>query len=91
MIEEVYKLTKGKVPIIGVGGVSSGQDAYDKIVAGASAVQLYSSFVFHGPPLVTKVKRELDEILHRNGFDNVQQAVGQGVQKDSKHWYSYFF
>lgn len=91
MIEEVFKLTSGKIPIIGVGGVSSGQDAFDKILAGASAVQLYSGFVFQGPPLVTKVKRELDEILQKSGFENVEQAVGQGVQKDSKHWYSYLF
>lgn len=91
MIEDAYKLTNGKVPIIGAGGVSSGQDAYDKIVAGASAVQLYSSFVFHGPPLVTKIKRELEEILKGNGFESVEQAIGQGVQKESKHWYSYFF
>lgn len=91
LIEETYKLTNGKIPIIGVGGVSSGRDAYDKIIAGASAIQLYSGFVYEGPPLVTKIKRELDEILKSNGFENVEQAIGQGVQKDSKHWYSYFF
>jgi dihydroorotate dehydrogenase len=69
----------------------SGQDAYEKILAGASAVQLYSSFVFHGPPLVTKVKRELEEILKSNGYDTVSQAVGQGVQKERRSFFSYFF
>ncbi|KAG5666363.1 hypothetical protein PVAND_014394 [Polypedilum vanderplanki] len=91
MIEDVYKMTNGKIPIIGVGGIGSGQDAYEKIIAGASAIQLYSSFVFHGPPLVTKVKKELDDILKSNGYQNVQQAVGKGVQMDKKSFLSYFF
>lgn len=91
MIEDAYKLTDGKVPIIGVGGIGSGQDAYDKILAGASAIQLYSSFVYQGPPVVTKVKKELDEILERNGYDHVAQAVGQGVTKEKRSIFSYFF
>jgi dihydroorotate dehydrogenase len=53
----------GKLPIIGVGGVFSGKDAYDKIKAGASLVQLYTSFIYHGPPRVSRVKRELDELI----------------------------
>lgn len=56
-------LILGKLPIIGAGGVSSGQDAYDKIRAGASLVQLYSALVYHGPPVVKKIKRELAELL----------------------------
>lgn len=91
LIEDVYKLTNGKIPIIGVGGVGSGQDAYEKIIAGASAVQIYTSFVYEGPPVVTKVKAELEEILKGNNFESVKEAVGQGVKKDSKSWYSYFF
>jgi hypothetical protein len=70
---------------------SSGQDAYEKILAGATAVQLYSSFVFQGPPLVTKVKRELEDILKANGYENVSQAVGKGVQKERKCFLSWFF
>ena len=62
-VKDFYRLTKGQVPIIGVGGVTSGQDAFEKIQAGASLVQLYTSFAFHGPPLVRKIKRELDDIL----------------------------
>lgn len=53
----------GKVPIIGVGGISSGKDAYEKIKAGASLIQFYSAFIYHGPPVVTKIKRELDQLL----------------------------
>ena len=62
-IADMYRLTNGKVPIIGAGGVGSGQDAFDKICAGASLVQLYSAFVYHGPPLPSKINRELTEIL----------------------------
>ena len=72
----MYKLTKGEVPIIGVGGISSGQDAYDKIIAGASLVQLYTAFVYIGPPIATKIKNELENILKENKFLNVQEAVG---------------
>lgn len=53
----------GKLPIIGVGGIFSGKDAYDKIKAGASLVQLYTSFIYHGPPRVCRVKQELDELI----------------------------
>ena len=53
----------GQLPIIGVGGVSSGEDAYEKIRAGASLVQLYSALVYQGPPVVSRIKRELEELL----------------------------
>ena len=75
-IYDMYKLTKGKVPIIGVGGVGSGQDAFDKITAGASLVQLYTSFVYIGPPVAAKINRELENILQDKGFSNLEHAVG---------------
>ena len=53
----------GKVPIIGVGGISSGRDAYDKILAGASLVQLYTALAYEGPPIVKRIKKELADIL----------------------------
>ena len=53
----------GKLPIIGVGGISTGQDAYDKIKAGASLVQLYTALAYEGPPIVKKIKRELAELV----------------------------
>ncbi|KAG7298952.1 hypothetical protein JYU34_017418 [Plutella xylostella] len=79
MIKEMYKLTKGKVPIIGVGGVFTGQDAYDKILAGASAIQIYTALIYQGPPVVTKIKTELADLLEKNGYKCVNDAVGKGV------------
>lgn len=76
LIAKVYSLTKGKIPIIGVGGIFSGQDAYDKITAGANIVQLYTSLIYHGPPIVEKVKKELQEILEAKGFESVEKARG---------------
>uniref|UniRef100_A0A8C6S655 Dihydroorotate dehydrogenase (quinone), mitochondrial n=1 Tax=Neogobius melanostomus TaxID=47308 RepID=A0A8C6S655_9GOBI len=75
-VGEMYSLTKGKVPIIGIGGVASGQDALDKIRAGASLVQLYTALAFHGPPVVTKIKRELEKLIQEQGFSSVAEAVG---------------
>ncbi|XP_053934386.1 dihydroorotate dehydrogenase (quinone), mitochondrial isoform X2 [Cuculus canorus] len=75
-IREMYSLTGGRVPIIGVGGVSSGRDALEKIRAGASLVQMYTALVYHGPPVVGAVKRELEELLREQGFKNVMEAVG---------------
>jgi len=63
VIGRFYELTNGQIPIIGVGGVETGQDAFDKIKAGASLVQIYSAMVYEGPTLVNKIKRELIEIL----------------------------
>mmetsp|Transcript_9217 Transcript_9217/g.22641 ORF Transcript_9217/g.22641 Transcript_9217/m.22641 type:complete len:511 (-) Transcript_9217:189-1721(-) len=76
VIKDFYRLTEGKVPIIGVGGVSSGQDAYEKIKAGASLVQLYTGFIYGGTGLVSKIKKELSEALATDGFKSVQEAVG---------------
>ncbi|XP_037265447.1 dihydroorotate dehydrogenase (quinone), mitochondrial isoform X3 [Falco biarmicus] len=69
-------LPTGQVPIIGVGGVSSGHDALEKIRAGASLVQMYTALVYHGPLVVGMVKRELEELLRKQGFKNVMEAVG---------------
>lgn len=66
----------GKIPLIGVGGVSSADDAYAKIRAGASAVQLYTALVFQGFSLVQDVVQGLDALLERDGFKNVAEAVG---------------
>lgn len=62
-VSDFYKLTGGRIPIVGVGGVASGQDAFEKIQAGASLVQLYSALAIQGPPVVRRIKRELDDIL----------------------------
>ncbi len=76
VLSAVYKATEGKVPLIGVGGIASGEDAYAKIRAGASLVQLYSMLVYEGPALVTRVKRGLTAALKRDGFTSVADAVG---------------
>lgn len=79
MIKEMYKLTKGKIPIVGVGGVFSGEDAFEKILAGASVVQIYTALIYHGPAIVTKIKQELAEHLSKNGYKSVSEAVGKGA------------
>lgn len=76
MIARFYKATSGKLPIIGVGGISSAQDAYDKIRAGASLVQLYSALVFHGPALVQEIKSGLLRLMDRDGVKNISDIVG---------------
>jgi len=77
---EMYRLTQGRLPIIGVGGVASGEDAYAKIRAGASLVQLYTALVYHGLGLVARIKRELQALLARDGFASPAAAVGAAVQ-----------
>ncbi|XP_068154201.1 dihydroorotate dehydrogenase (quinone), mitochondrial [Drosophila tropicalis] len=76
MIAQMYVLTNGKVPIVGVGGVSSGQDAFEKIEAGASYVQLYTALVYEGPGLVENIKEDLSSLIKQKGFSNVQDVVG---------------
>ncbi|MCC3862344.1 quinone-dependent dihydroorotate dehydrogenase [Pseudemcibacter aquimaris] len=76
VLSKMYKLTEGKIPLIGVGGVSNGEEAYAKIRAGASLVQLYSALVYHGPSLAEKINLELNELLRKDGFSNITEATG---------------
>ena len=76
VLGEIYRLTEGRVPLIGVGGVGSAADAYAKIRAGASLVQLYTALVYQGPGLVTEITSGLAALLRRDGFSNVGEAVG---------------
>lgn len=76
VLSDLYRLTEGKLPLIGVGGIASGADAYRKIRAGASLVQLYTALVYQGPTLVTRIKRELARLLRDDGFDSLAAAVG---------------
>jgi len=75
-IKKFYKLNKGKIPIIGVGGVDSGESAFEKITAGATAIQLYTGMVYKGPGVVRSIKKELIEILKKEKIKNIQQAIG---------------
>lgn len=76
IIRRFYGLTNGAIPIIGAGGISSADDAYAKIRAGASLVQLYSGLVFHGPTLIRKINLDLLELLRSDGFSHITEAVG---------------
>ena len=75
-IKNFYKSNKGKIPIIGVGGIDSGQSAFEKITAGATVVQLYTGMVYKGPGLVKEIKKELIEILKKEKINNIQNAIG---------------
>ena len=79
IIKKFYKQLNGKVPIIGVGGVNSGKSAYEKIIAGASLLQLYTGFVYRGPSTAKDIKKELIQILKSEGIKNIQEIVGKGV------------
>jgi dihydroorotate dehydrogenase len=76
LLAEMYRLTDGKLPLVGTGGISSGADAYAKIRAGASLVQLYTALVYHGPGLVQRIRRELADFLARDGLPSIAAAVG---------------
>ena len=79
MIKKFYKELQGKIPIIGVGGVNSGKSAYEKIIAGASLLQLYTGFVYRGPSVAKDIKRELIQILKTEGLNNIKEAIGKGT------------
>jgi dihydroorotate dehydrogenase len=76
LLADMYRLTGGRLPLIGVGGVASAAEAYQKIRAGACLVQLYTALVFAGPSLVTDIKKGLAELLRRDGFTCIAEAVG---------------
>ncbi|XP_013772243.1 dihydroorotate dehydrogenase (quinone), mitochondrial-like [Limulus polyphemus] len=76
-VAEMYRLTQGKLPIIGVGGVFSGKDAYEKIKAGASLIEVYTAVAYEGPPVVKKIKRELEELLREDGHTSLNEVVGK--------------
>lgn len=76
LVGEIYRLTEGKMPLVGVGGVAGAADAYAKIRAGASLVQLYTALVFEGPALIGRIKQGLAELLRRDGFTSVAEAIG---------------
>ena len=76
LIKRFYKDLKDKVPIIGVGGVDSGKSAFEKIAAGATALQLYTGMIYNGPMVIKEIKKDLIKILKEQGFKNIKEAVG---------------
>ena len=79
MIKKFYKQLNGKIPIVGVGGVNSGKSAYEKIIAGASLLQLYTGFVYRGPLAAKDIKKELIQILKAEGIKNIKEAIGKDI------------
>ena len=79
IIKKFYKQLNGKIPIIGVGGINSGKSAYEKIIAGASLLQLYTGLVYKGPSLVKNIKKELIQILKEDGLNNIKEAIGKSL------------
>lgn len=78
VLAQLSHLTNGRLPLIGVGGISTPEQAYEKIRAGASAVQLYSAMVYQGISLIPQIARGLDSLLVRDGFANISDAIGTG-------------
>jgi len=76
LINEFYKKFENKIKIIGVGGVDSGKSAYEKIISGASCVQLYTGMVYQGPNIVNKISEELYKILSSDGVKNIEEIIG---------------
>ena len=77
LIRKFYKVLQGRIKIIGVGGVDSGRSAYQKFLAGADYLQLYTGMVFRGPNIVGLIKKELKEILLKDGVKNFNEIVGK--------------
>ena len=80
VISLIHRLTRGQLPIIGVGGVFTAEDAWEKICAGASLVQLYTGFIYEGPSVAKKINEGLADILRREGFKSLDDAIGCNVK-----------
>jgi dihydroorotate dehydrogenase len=85
LLADMYRLTQGRLPLIGVGGIASAADAYAKIRAGASLVQLYTALVFAGPGLVGEIKNGLAALLRSDGFASIAEAVGTALDRTPTH------
>lgn len=78
VLQDAAQAASGRLPLIGVGGIASGLDAYRRIRAGASAIQIYSALIYEGPGLVRRIKRDLAVLLRADGFSSVNEAVSAG-------------
>ena len=77
LLKDFYTLTNGNVPLIGVGGISTGKDAYERILNGASLIQLYTALVYKGPSVVNNIKKELVYFLKKDNYKSIDKAVGK--------------
>jgi dihydroorotate dehydrogenase len=80
VIRRAYARAADRLPIVGVGGIFTGQDAYEKIRAGASLIQLYTGLIFEGPSIVRRIGSDLRALLARDGFQSLAEAVGADVR-----------
>lgn len=80
IISKVYRATDGKMPIIGVGGISTAEDALEKVLAGASLLQAYTGFIYAGPSFARDLNRRLASLLRERGFSSLDEAVGAAFQ-----------
>ena len=76
-LKKIFSLTNGQILLIGVGGVSNGNECYEKIKSGANLIQLYTALIFQGPKIVTKIKNELVDLMKTDGFKNIKEVVGK--------------
>ena len=81
ILRDVYKISEGKIPLIGVGGIFTSQDIIEKIQNGASLIQLYTAIVYEGPTLISKLKKELINQAERYGVKSINELVGSGIKK----------
>jgi dihydroorotate dehydrogenase len=81
VISKAYKHSRGKVPIIGVGGIFTAEDAFEKIAAGACLIQVYTGFVYSGPAFALELNRGLKRLLVERGFDTLDAAIGSGAKR----------
>jgi dihydroorotate dehydrogenase len=81
IIRHLYQSANGQIPIIGVGGIFSAADAWEKIIAGASLLQIYTAFIYEGPGVVKLIVRGLETLVRQHGFQTLQQAVGTAAAK----------
>jgi len=84
MIADLYRLTNGRIPLVGVGGIFTAENAWEKIAAGASLVQLYTGFIYQGPGIAHEINRGLEQILKREGFNRLEEAIGCHAKERSK-------
>ena len=80
VLAKMRQATRGKIDLVGVGGIGSAQDAYAKITAGACAVQIYSAMVYQGLSLVPRIATGLDQLLAQDGYERLDQAIGTTTQ-----------
>ena len=77
LISKFYKILNGRIKIIGVGGIDSGKGVYEKFLAGANYVQLYTGMIYRGPNIVNMIKKELKELLLKDGVKNFSEIIGK--------------